>query len=127
MKFLKFAIVMTVMVIGLVSCKKDDEVKSVAGTWEGKWGFGYETPSFYEKWDLEKGGDLSAYYPDGTLYAVGTWDEDGDEIEAHYTPLGESYSYIFIGTYDEDDDEITGEWGDAQEPTNGGTFEMKRK
>ena len=127
MKFLKFTFVMTVMVIGLNSCQKDDEPKSVAGTWEGKWGYYTETPSNYEKWDMEEGGDLSVVYQDGTLYAVGSWDQDGGEIEVHYTVLDETYSYTFKGTYDEDDDEITGNWTNDNLPIVEGTFVMQRQ
>ena len=127
MKFSKIALLMTVIVIGLLSCKKDDEPKSVVGTWEGAWGFGTETPVNFEKWDMEKDGELISYYPDGTMYAAGTWERDGDEIEVTYTEVTAGSRYRFIGTYDEDDDEITGDWADADFPIIGGTFEMQRQ
>jgi hypothetical protein len=130
MKILKFAFVMTLMIIGLNSCQKDDEPKeeskSVAGTWDVKWGLGSETPSTYEKWEVKENGDLNAFWPDGALYAVGSWDKNGNEVEAHYTEVDEPLSFTFIGTYDEDADEITGTWHADDDPALGGAFEMKR-
>ena len=127
MKFSKFVFVMTVMVIGLNSCQKDNALKSIAGTWEGKWGYYTQTPSNYEKWTMEEGGDLNAYLQDGTLYAVGTWDENGGEIEVHYTVLDEPYNLTFQGMYDENEDEITGNWNDDDSPIVEGTFVMQRQ
>ena len=131
MKILKFAFVILVMVIGLSSCQKDDEPKddskSVAGIWVGKYGFDAETPSLYEKWDMETDGDLRSLLPDGTVYAVGSWDQEGSEIEVHYNELGEPFNFTFKGTYDEDNEEITGNWFDTEDPTYGGTFEMQRQ
>ena len=127
MKISKIIFFMALTAIGAISCKKDNEPKSMAGTWEGKWGVFFETPSNYEKWVLEKNGDLSAYLEDGTLYATGTWEEDGDEIEVNYTDLSFSNKYRYTGTYDEGDDEITGDWIDPENPIIGGKFEMQRK
>ena len=127
MKLSKIFFLLAIAAIGFTSCRKDEGVMSMAGTWEGRWGFGYETPSFFEKWELKKDGDLNSFYPNGEVYAVGSWECDGEDFEAHYTPIGENYTYTFTGSYDEDDDEITGVWGESQDPTNGGTFEMQRR
>ena len=127
MKISKFVLLMAITTVGLISCRKDDEPRSVAGTWEGKWGFLYETPSEFEKWDMEENGDLTSYFPDGTVYATGTWEEDGSDIEVNYTEFSLSNKYRFIGKYDQDEDEITGTWSDPENPIIGGTFEMKRK
>jgi hypothetical protein len=126
MKILKFAFVIMVMVIGLSSCQKDDEAKSVAGIWEGIYGYGSEAPHFYEKWELKEGGDLNTFYPSGNVSAVGTWDLNGDEIEVHYTDFYND-SYTFIGTYAEAKDEITGNWFEVEDPTIGGAFIMRKK
>jgi hypothetical protein len=127
MKISKFVFFMAVTAVGLISCRKDEGPKSVAGTWEGNWGSGYDPPSFFEKWELKNGGDLKAFFPDGSVYALGSWDQDGEEIEVHYTTVYESYHYTFTGTFDEDDDEITGDWEDSDEPVYRGTFEMQRQ
>lgn len=126
MKISSFSL-LAVIALGFISCKKDEGPKSVVGTWEGTWGNGYEIPSYYEKWELEKDGELSSLYPDGSLYATGSWETDGEDFEAYYTPLGATYSYRFTGQYDEADDEISGTWVEVQDPTNGGTFEMSRE
>ena len=76
---------------------------------------------------MEENGDLSSLFPDGSLYATGSWETDGDEFEAYYTPLGATYTYRFTGQYDAAGDEITGNWIEIQDPANGGTFEMSRQ
>jgi len=130
MKILKFAFVILVMVIGLSSCQKDDEPKdnsqSVEGTWEGHWGFNTETPSVFEKWEMGELSTLNAYLGDGTWRAVGSWDQEGNEIEVHYTALASNYRYTYIGTYDEVAGKITGHWND-DDFLIGGTFEMERQ
>ena len=126
MKISNFIFLLGILVIGFASCKKD-EAKSMTGTWEGTWGYGYEFPSFFEKWDLEKNGDLLSFFPDGSLYANGTWELDGEEFEALYTTLEDNYTYRFTGEYDEDKEEIKGTWVEVQFPTNGGTFEMEKE
>jgi len=133
MKILKFALIMTVIVIGLNSCQKDDEPKdepkSVVGTWEGNWGYYNDFPFNYEKWEIEKSGVLNAFVLDGTLFAVGTCDQDDDEIEVHYTSILEDpYSLTFKGTYVGDGDTITGKWTDDAYPLAiEGTFKMYRR
>lgn len=127
MKIAAFILLAIVLPLGLISCNKDEEKKSVSGTWEGTWGYGYDVPSFYEKWELEQDGELSSLFPDGSLYATGSWETDGTEFEAYYTTLEDYYTYRFTGQYDEDEDEITGTWVEVQYPTNGGTFEMSRQ
>jgi len=118
---------MGVASLGFVACKKDDAKINLSGTWEGNWGFGTDVPSFYEKWSLEQNGGLSSYYPDGSLYAKGTWELNGDDFEAHYKPLGDTYTYSFTGTYDDGVKEINGDWKELQDPTNGGTFAMYKQ
>ena len=110
-----------------MSCGKDDEVKGVAGTWEGHWGFDQDVPTNFEKWELKKNGDLNAYEYDGDLYATGSWSVDGLDFEAEYTPVGEEYSYSFSGLYHDQLDEIIGTWGDTPSSTDRGTFEMYKK
>lgn len=127
MKISKIIFFMALVVVGSISCRKDNGPKSVAGDWEGNWGSGYDPPTFFEKWNLEKGGDLTAYFPDGSVYAVGSWDQDGEDFEAHYTTLYDSYRYTFTGTYDEGDEEIKGDWRDNDDPSYTGTFEMQRQ
>lgn len=111
----------------LASCGKDDNVKTIAGTWEGNWGFDEDTPSYFERWVIIKNGDLSAYKGNGDLYATGTWTLDGTNFEAEYSPVGKIYSYSFTGSYDNITDEITGTWGEWPSTTDGGLFEMFKK
>ena len=128
MKISKFVFLMAITAVGLISCRKDEAAKkNIAGIWEGAWGFGIDVPSFYEKWDLDSDGQLKAFFPSGEVYATGTWELDGDDFEAVYSPIWESYTYRFTGKYDEDDDEITGDWLDMVTAVDGGTFEMSKQ
>ena len=111
----------------LMSCQKDDDAKSIAGTWEGNWGFDTDEPTVFERWVIEKNGNLSAYKGSGQLYATGTWTLEGTVFEAEYSPVGKIYSYSFEGVYDSSQDQITGSWGDWPSTTDGGLFEMFKK
>lgn len=126
MKISKIICFMAIATAALTSCKKDEGVKSMAGTWEGRWGFGNDVPTFYENWKLESNGDLTAYDLNGGIYATGTWESHGELFEAQYSPVGEIYSYTFKGTYDDNLDEISGSWGETPSSVDGGTFEMYR-
>src|SRR5690348_2396947 len=101
MKFSNILFLLAVATISLTSCGKDDNVKGIAGTWEGSWGFGTDTPSYNEKWVMEKNGDLTVYDDEGDLYATGHFTLDGINFEAEYTPVGKEYSYLFSGLYGE--------------------------
>lgn len=128
MKLSKIIFLLLVLVTVSVSCRKEEALKKdVSGTWEGAFGFGNDIPTFFEKWDLEKNGTMNSYNPYGGLYATGTWELDGDEFGAQYSPVGETYSYTFSGFYDEDLDEITGTWGETPSAINGGTFAMYKQ
>ena len=125
MKMSKCIFFFTLLLISLISCKKEDGMQNISGTWIGSWGFGPFPPTNYEHWVLEKDGDLTAYFPDGSVYATGTWELDNDEIEATYTTIMENWSYTFSGIVD--DDEITGTWGETPSAIDGGTFEMEKQ
>jgi hypothetical protein len=123
MKFAKIVFLLAaITTLGLASCKKDEAKPNLSGDWEGSWGFGTDVPSFYEKWSLENNGDMSSYFPDGSLYANGTWELNDNDIEVRYTSIAEQYTYSFTGTFA--NDKITGDWRDTQNPTIGGKFKM---
>ena len=125
MRFSKIIFFTVVTTFGIISCQKIEVVDNIAGEWEGNWGWGTEVPSYYEKWVLEKDGELKSYYPDGSLYAIGTWECEGNDFEAEYSPLGETYSYIFSGEHE--DGEIEGTWDESPSAIDGGTFEMEKR
>ncbi len=126
MRFSKALILIILMMMGFLSCQKD-EAKKIAGTWEGSWGFGADATAFPERWVINENGDLTAYDGDGDLYATGTWNADGTSFEAEYTTQILSNDYSFAGQYDETLDEITGTWGDTPSTTDGGSFEMVKQ
>lgn len=127
MKLLNGFLLALLLTATLTSCGKDEEVKGIVGTWEGKWGFDTDTPDVFEKWEIKKNGELLAYDDDGDLYATGTWTVDGLDFEAEYTPTGYNYSYSFRGLYHDVLEEIIGNWGNTPSYTDGGTFEMYKK
>lgn len=127
MKLFKGLCMAVLATITMMSCQKDEGTKGIAGTWEGNWGFDTDTPSYFERWVMEKNGDLSAYKSNGDLYATGTWSMDGTTFEAEYSPVGKIYSYSFEGNYDNALDQIDGSWGEWPSTTDGGLFEMFKK
>lgn len=128
MKLFKSIFFAVLTVAAMTSCQKDEGVKGIAGTWEGYWGLDTDTPTEFEKWEIKKNGELTAYDDDGDIYATGTWSLEGLNFEAQYntTPNG-TYSYSFSGLYHDALDEIIGNWGLTPSHTNGGTFEMYKK
>ena len=127
MKLFKGLFLAVIAALTMMSCQKDEGVKGVTGTWEGNWGFDNDVPTNYEKWELKKNGDMSAYDDDGDLYATGSWTVDGLDFEAEYKVVGEEYTYSFSGLYHDQLDEIIGTWGATPSHTDGGTFEMYKK
>lgn len=127
MKFSKMILYAAFIVAAFSSCQKVEVLENFCGTWEGSWGFGNDIPTFYEKWNLEENGTLTAYDPNGGVYATGTWKLDADDFEAQYSPIGEAYSYTFSGFYVDELDQIAGSWGESPSAIDGGTFKMHRQ
>ena len=125
MKISKIVFLSAMLLAGLVSCKKDEGLQNMNGTWIGSWGFANLPRTNYEHWSLEKNGELTSYFPDGSIYATGTWECEDDEFEATYTTPMENHSYSFSGFID--DDQIVGTWGEAPSAIDGGTFEMEKQ
>lgn len=128
MYFKKHVFVLALVVIGFASCKKDDVAvnSALVGTWEGKWGFDDDIPTYYEKWIIKSNGDVEAYSASG-LYAKGRCSVDGLNFQLEYSPIGEDYSYKFAGLFHDALGEILGTWGKAPSATNRGTFEMYKQ
>ena len=127
MKIFRTLFLLASLSTAFVSCSKDDEAKSMAGTWEGLWGFDQESPSNYERWEFKKNGDFSAFDYDGDLYAKGDWTIDGTEFNATYTSETSENRYSFKGDYNETTKEITGTWGLTPSVTNRGLFVMTKQ
>jgi hypothetical protein len=129
MKISMSLLVLALTVLGFASCNKDDVAKKneIEGTWEGAWGFDSDDPSYYEKWVIEKDGDLVAYDEDGVVIARGSWTVDGLDFEAEYTSEFSDFNYTFVGLYHDILNEIIGTWGETPSHTDGGTFEMYKQ
>lgn len=128
MKISKGILILAVAILGFASCKKDDVAspKNLEGTWEGAWGFDNDTPTYYERWEINDNGDITAYDEDDLIVGEGSWDITGNNVEVEYTHPLSLGSYIFVGQYDDAKEEITGTWGESPSSTNGGKFEMEK-
>ena len=126
MKISKGILILSVAFLALASCKKDDVASKngLEGTWEGAWGFDSDDPVYYEKWEIKKNGDLTAYDEDGDLYANGSWSVEGLNFEMEYTSVISGNEYRFSGLYHDVLKEIVGTWGNSPSVADGGTFEM---
>lgn len=127
MKFLKIVFLFVLAAGSLTSCQKDELEKTIVGTWEGHWGFDFDTPTHYEKWDLKKNGDMTAYNANGTVIAVGSWELDGFTFEAEYKSEFSDARYLFTGLYSDAALEIIGNWGEKPSNADGGTFTMHKE
>ena len=127
MKLLKGILFAAFLIGGLASCSKDDDQSSVVGTWEGHWGFDFDEPTYFEKWELKKGGEMVAYNSNGGKMAEGNWEVNGFNFEARYTTESSENTYLFTGLYSDVAGEITGNWGEEPSSTDGGTFVMHKK
>ena len=127
MKQFKSILVIAITVMGFLACQKDEGAAGIKGTWVGYWGFEFETPDVYEKWEMKKNGDLSAFNSSGDLIATGSWEVDGFNFEAEYTTVNSHFTYLFEGLYSDAAGELTGNWGEKPSSTNGGTFIMNRE
>ena len=128
MKIFKSVLLLAIAVVAFSSCGKDDAAaKGVEGTWEGKWGFDEETPTNYEMWVIEKGGDVTVYDTDGDVDGSGRWSLEGLNFEMEYTPEGSDNTDSYFGLYHDQLNEIIGTWGKKPSHTNGGSFEMYKQ
>ena len=126
MKSMKLMLLVALLIAGLAACKKDDNVTpGITGTWEGTWGFGNDTPEYFERWEIKQNGDVFAYDDDGDLYAEGEWQLEGTIFTMHYQSVAYN-DYSFAGEYNETTLEIIGTWGGTPRTTDGGTFEMAK-
>jgi hypothetical protein len=127
MKLLNVILFATLLLGGLSSCSKDDDNAAIIGTWEGTWGFDFDEPTIYEKWEIKKGGKMTAYNSNGGKMAEGKWEVNGFNFKAEYTTETSHNTYKFEGLYSDAAGEITGNWGSAPSTTNGGTFIMHQQ
>ncbi len=126
MKIMKGILFAVLIITGLASCGKDDNA-AIIGTWEGTWGFDFDEPTVFEKWEIKKGGELIAYNSNGGKMGTGTWKVNGFNFDAQYTVSSSQSTYLFTGLYSDVGEEITGNWGEKPSATDGGTFIMHKK
>lgn len=127
MKHIKWFFLAALIIGTLGSCDKDSSNSDIIGTWEGFWGFDFDNPTIYEKWEIKKGGELIAYNSNGGKMATGHWEVNGFNFEAQYTTVTSHNTYLFTGLYSDVGAEITGNWGEAPSHTDGGTFIMHKQ
>lgn len=126
MKLLRAIFLVGVVLTALASCDKDNGNSAIIGTWEGHWGFDFDNPTYYEKWEIKKGGEMSVFNSNGGKVADGHWEVNGFNFEAQYTTVTSHNTYLFSGLYSDVAGEITGNWGEAPSHADGGTFIMHK-
>lgn len=107
------------------ACSKD-AADGMAGTWEGKWGGGSETPQYFLKFTLTDNGQLQRLDEENHVIATGTWTLDGIEFECSYTH-SDGQTHRIGGLYTDFDGTIIGTWGYHPSKANGGEIELKKQ
>lgn len=112
MKFLRTAILATLVSATFIACSKDDKatpVFTMEGIWEGKIGENSDAPSGQYKLNIKQGGAVDRVGSNGSVSASGTWQLEGNVFSATY-----SYSngtvVVVEGTVDKGNNKITAEW-----------------
>ena len=127
MKLINGLLLSAFLLLTMASCSKDDDTSAIVGTWEGHWGFDFDKPSFFEGWELKKGGELVAYNSNGGELGRGRWKVNGFNFECEYTVESSNSTYLFKGLYSDVAGEIVGNWGEKPSSADGGTFEMYKQ
>lgn len=117
----------------LISCKKDTNPptnpNTIAGTYEGKFGTGDNTPSSFFSFNIKPNGILEEISNTGEVLGTGIWTISGSTFQGSYDynePSNNSYSVK--ATYDASAKNLTnGTWGYGNNETNGGKWNMTKK
>lgn len=143
MKSLKIKQVLTICLLAatatLMSCSKDNDpapqqqnpppppppppvVKTIEGTWIGKYGSGNNEPNKFFGCNIKPNGAFEIINKDNVVTANGTWTLEDNNFKATYTyNEGIAIPFFLSAKYDEDAEKISGDWGE-DENVGSGTF-----
>ena len=131
-KFLRLMTIMLLATFTIVSCKKDNDVKSAAisveGMYSGKYGFGNDAPVEDQKYYIKAGGVFQEIgINSGSVVGEGTWQMNGNTLTATYTIVWSPFStYSISATFDPATGKLIGTWGHDNNPSDGGKIDMTR-
>lgn len=138
MKTLKHSALALLIVSTLfVACKKDNDTpvepngtpgEFSAGVWQGKYGFGNETPNVTYIFNIKAGGVIEELNSQGNSKGDGTWALNGTTFTAQYQWKSPYFTkYKVVATYDKTTGKLTGTWGYDNSTTDGGKWNMTKK
>jgi hypothetical protein len=122
----------------LVSCKKEDKavpqqpevpqvVKTIEGTWIGKYGNGNVDPDNFFAANIKKNGLLEIIDENNEVTGTGTWEVADGIFSAKYKYTGNLLtSFSLAAKYDEDAGTLTGSWGIGNDTGSGDFYWNKQ-
>jgi hypothetical protein len=129
MKTIRVMLAALLLTGSMIACKKDNVAidKSIAGTYQGKWGDVGGPVHTYFKLQLKSDGKLVRLNESGAVTANGTYTISGIKFEGSYTHTSNGETHSVAGLYTDFDGVITGTWGYGGSKANGGVFEIKKQ
>ena len=119
----------------LISCKKDNKiepqqpapvVKTIEGSWVGKYGNGNNEPDKFFAFNIKTGGVLEVKNENNVVTGTGTWKLEEGVFTGSYTYDGLAIQYNVAAKYDEEAGNLSGSWG-IGEDTGSGEFYMNKQ
>ena len=115
------------------ACKKDNPApqppaKTIAGEWEGLYGYGVNAPNAFWNFQINKDGTMLVKSdPNQPYKGTGTWTLNGKVFKGKFTYEGNNTFLYVNGTVDIPTGIMTGNYSVVTEDAVGGDFNMKRK
>lgn len=120
----------------LISCKKDKEiipekpapvVKTIEGSWIGKYGSGNNEPTTYYAFNIKANGLLEVKDANNEITGTGTWKLEENVFTGVYsytaTPI---FKYSLAAKYDGEAGTVKGSWGIGLD-TGSGEFYLNKQ
>ena len=115
------------------ACKKDNPVpqppaKTVAGEWEGLYGFGVNAPNAYWNFQINKDGSFLVKANANEPYkGVGTWKLSANVFKANFKYNGNNTTFFINAVVDVPTGVMTGNYSVGTEDAVGGDLKMNQK
>lgn len=136
MKLFQKMLLISMVVVSMYSCKKDNDDEpqdSPAGYWKGFYGSGTNPATQNYSWLFRENGTLRVYSQSADTTAgskaEGTYSVNGSTIKTSYTYISGAISGSFSTTASTPDDfeTMSGTYGSGSATTGGGTFILTRQ
>ena len=112
------------------ACKKDHPAptKTIAGVWEGLYGFGVNAPNSYWNFQINKDGSILVKANENEAYkGIGTWTLNSNVFKANFKYAGGNTIFFVNAVVDIPTGVMAGEYSVGTEDAVGGDFNMNRK